>query len=335
VKPFRYERPADVGEAIALLERGDGQARFLGGGTNLVDLMKLGVEEPEVLVDVNRLGLDGITRTPDGELRIGAGVRNSDLAAHPLVRHGYPMLSEALLAGASGQLRNMATVGGNLLQRTRCRYFQDVTAPCNKRDPGSGCPAIEGEHHNLAILGSSPACIATHPSDMAVALAALDAEVHVQGADGTREIPFEHFHRLPDDRPDVDTTLAPGELIVAVELPPPVERRRSRYRKVRERASFAFAVASVAAEVYVDSEGTLLEVKLALGAVAHKPWRARTAEAELRGARADARAFRRAIDHELEAARPLRDNAYKVSLVRNLLTSVLCELTGADPDGAR
>jgi xanthine dehydrogenase YagS FAD-binding subunit len=329
VKPFRYERPTDVGAAIALLDASAG-VRCFAGGTNLVDLMKLGVERPDVLVDVNRLGLDGITRTHDGGLRIGAGTRNSDLAADEAVRRDYPVLSEALLAGASGQLRNMATVGGNLLQRTRCRYFQDVTKPCNKRQPGSGCPAIAGEHHNLAILGASEACVATHPSDMAVALAAIDAVVHVQSAAGDRTIPMEDFHRLPADRPDVDTTLAPGELIVAVELPPAGDGRRSRYRKVRERASYAFAVASLAAVVDVADDGTMRDVRLALGGVAHKPWRARTAETELTGTRADATVFREAIEHELAAARPRRDNGYKVPLVRNLVVSVLCDLTGAE-----
>ena len=283
MKPFRYERPADVGEAVALLDGAPDRSRFLGGGTNLVDLMKLGVEEPDVLIDVNRLGLDGIVRTQNGGLRIGAGTRNSDLAVDETVRREHPVLSEALLAGASGQLRNMATVGGNLLQRTRCRYFQDVTKPCNKRRPGSGCPAIEGEHHNLAILGASSECVATHPSDMAVALAALDAAVHVRGVDGDRAIPMHDFHRLPGDHPDVDTTLAPGELIVAVELPPGVATRRSHYRKVRERASYAFAVASVAAVVDVAADGSLREVRIALGGVAHAPWRARTAEAALTG----------------------------------------------------
>jgi len=334
MKPFRYERPHDVGEAIALLD-GSPHARFLGGGTNLVDLMKLGVDEPDVLVDVNRLGLEGTRRTAEGGVRIGAGTRNSDLAADMVVRREYPVLSEALLAGASGQVRNMATVGGNLLQRTRCRYFQDVTKPCNKRRPGSGCPAIDGEHHNLAILGTSPACVATHPSDMAVALAALDAVVHVQGGRGSRAVPIDDFYRLPGDRPDVDTTLDPGELIVALELPPAPEGRRSRYRKVRERASFAFAAASVAAVVDVAPDRTLRDVRLALGAVAHRPWRARTAEAELTGARAESAAFCGAIEHELAAARPLRDNGYKVPLVRNLVVSVLCELTDTDPEGAR
>jgi xanthine dehydrogenase YagS FAD-binding subunit len=254
-------------------------------------------------------------------------VRNSDLAVDGVVRHDYPVLSEALLAGASGQLRNLATVGGNLLQRTRCRYFQDVTKPCNKRQPGRGCPAIDGEHHNLAILGASPACVATHPSDMAVALAALDAVVHVQGVDGRRAIPFDDFHRLPGDRPDVDTTLAAGELIVAVELPAPTPGR-SHYRKVRERAAYAFAVASVAASVDVADDGTLRHVRVALGAVAHKPWRARVAEAELVGARPDVDAFRAAIADELAAAVPLRDNGAKVPLVRNVVVGVLCELTG-------
>jgi xanthine dehydrogenase YagS FAD-binding subunit len=333
MKPFRYERPTDVGEAIALLDGTPG-VRCFAGGTNLVDLMKLGVEQPDVLVDVNRLGLDGIARTGGGGLRIGAGTRNSDLAVDQVVRREYPVLSEALLAGASGQLRNMATVGGNLLQRTRCRYFQDVTKPCNKRRPGSGCPAIEGEHHNLAILGASEACVATHPSDMAVALAALDAVVHVQGIDGGRAIPFDDFHRLPGDRPESDTTLAPGELIVAVELPPS-SSARSHYRKVRERASYAFAVASVAATVDVADDGTLRDVRLALGAVAHAPWRARTAESDLVGARADAAIFRAAIEHELEAARPLRDNGYKMLLVRNLVVSVLCELTGVAREDGR
>jgi xanthine dehydrogenase YagS FAD-binding subunit len=335
VKPFRYERPSDVGEAVALLDGDADHVRFLGGGTNLVDLMKLGVEAPDVLIDVNRLGLDGITRTVDGGLRIGAGTRNSDLAVDDTVRREHPVLSQALLAGASGQLRNMATVGGNLLQRTRCRYFQDVTKPCNKRSPGSGCPAIEGEHHNLAILGASAECVATHPSDMAVALAALDAVVHVRSVDGERSIPMHEFHRLPGDRPDLDTTLAPAELIVAVELPPAVATRRSHYRKVRERASYAFAVASIAAVVDVADDGTLRDVRIALGGVAHAPWRARTAEAALTGARADAGAFREAIEQELAAARPLRDNGYKVPLVRNVVVSVLSELTGVERGNVR
>jgi xanthine dehydrogenase YagS FAD-binding subunit len=309
-------------------------ARCFAGGTNLVDLMKLGVEEPALLIDVNHLGLDGVRRTAEGGLRIGAGTRNSDLAVDKVVRREYPVLSEALLAGASGQLRNMATVGGNLLQRTRCRYFQDVTKPCNKRHPGSGCPAIEGEHHNLAILGASPACVATHPSDMAVAMAALDAVVHVQGVHGERAVRIDEFHRLPGERAEVDTTLERGELIVAVELPP-ADGRRSRYRKVRERASYAFAAASVAAVVDVAPDGTVRDVRLALGAVAHRPWRARTAEAQLTGAPADATAFRDAIEHELAAARPLRDNGYKVPLVRNFVVSVLCELTGADREDGR
>src|SRR3954449_2402238 len=216
MRPFRYERPRDVGEAIALLD-GEPRARFLGGGTNLVDLMKLGVEEPEVIVDVNRLGLDGITRTDGGGLRIGAGTRNSDLAVDETVRREYPVLSQALLAGASGQLRNMATVGGNLLQRTRCRYFQDVTKPCNKRSPGSGCPAIAGAHRDLGILGTSEHCVATHPSDLAVALAALDATVHLHGA---APVPLTDLYPLPGDTPQVETVLPPGALITAVSLPP-------------------------------------------------------------------------------------------------------------------
>ena len=256
---------------------------YLGGGTNLVDLMKLGVETPERLVDVSRLPHDAIEELPGGGLRIGAAVRNSDLAVHPVVRERYPVLSQALLAGASGQLRNLATVGGNLLQRTRCSYFQDVTKPCNKRRPGSGCPAREGEHRNLAILGHSEHCVATHPSDMAVALTALSATVHVHGTAGARTLSMPGFHRLPGDEPQRDTNLEPGDLITAIEL----RRRRraaanSTYRKVRERASFSFAVISVAAAIS-ERDGVVEECRIALGGVAHVPWRATEAEAALRG----------------------------------------------------
>jgi xanthine dehydrogenase YagS FAD-binding subunit len=244
------------------------------------------------------------------------------------VRAGYPVLSEALLAGASGQLRNMATVGGNLLQRTRCRYFQDVSMPCNKRVPGSGCPAVEGEHHNLAVLGSSELCVATHPSDMAVALLALDAVVLYDTSNGPGSMPVDDFYRLPGGEPERDTNLPAGALITAVELPPPRNGEVSTYRKVRERASYAFAVVSVAAIVEV-GDGIVTSVRVALGGVAHRPWRARRAEELLTGGPADPDAFRRAFDAELAQARPLRDNGYKVGLARDVAVAVVCELTGA------
>jgi xanthine dehydrogenase YagS FAD-binding subunit len=286
--------------------------------------MRLGVETPDVLVDVTRLPHD-VIESRNGGLRIGAGVRNSDLAADPLVRTRFPALAEAVLAGASGQLRNIATTGGNLLQRTRCAYFQDVTKPCNKREPGSGCPAREGEHHNLAIVGHSERCVATHPSDMAVALCAFDAVVHVVGPNGTRAIPILDFHRLPGDEPQRDTVLEPAELIVAVELPSLPTAARSAYRKVRERASFSFALVSVAAALDV-ADGRVRDVRLALGGVAHKPWRATRAEEALRGGAADDAAFAAAAALELEQARPLRDNAYKVDLARATVVRTLTEL---------
>lgn len=323
MKEFAYERAHDADGAVAALAATPG-ARYLGGGTNLVDLMRLGVESPDKLVDVSRLPHDRIAATDDGGLRIGAAVRNADVAVDATVRERYPVLSQALLAGASGQLRNLATVGGNLLQRTRCAYFQDVSKPCNKRRPGSGCPARGGDHRNLAILGHSEACVATHPSDMAVALAALDAVVHVRGAAGERAIAFTDFHRLPGAEPQHDTVLEPGELIVAVELPPLPLARRSRYRKVRDRASFSFAVVSAAVAVDV-VDGTVRDARVALGGVAHVPWRARRAETALRGAPATEEAFARAAEAELGAARPLRDNAFKVPLARNVLVRTLAE----------
>ncbi|GAA0257665.1 xanthine dehydrogenase family protein subunit M [Cryptosporangium japonicum] len=286
--------------------------------------MKLGVAAPETLVDINHLPLHDVVRRPDGGLRIGAGVRNSELAAHPVVRRHYPVLSQALLAGASGQLRNMATTGGNLLQRTRCRYFMDATKPCNKRVPGSGCPARDGDHRNLAVLGASDACVATHPSDMAVALVALDAVARVTGPDGERTIPIEVLHRLPGDQPHRDTVLEPGELITAVDLPP--LGLPSAYRKARDRASYAFAVGSVAACLRLDDQGRVDDARLAFGAVAHKPWRARAAEEALRGGPATREAFLAAADAELAAAEPLRDNAFKVPLIRNLVATTLEEL---------
>lgn len=323
MRRFSYQRAADADAALAAVQR-DG-ATFLGGGTNLVDLMKLGVLTPAVVVDVTGLPYDGVEPTTGGGLLIGATVRNSDLAANADVRERYPVLSRALLAGASGQLRNAATVGGNLLQRTRCGYFTDVTKPCNKRDPGSGCPARTGEHRNLAVLGGSQHCIATHPSDMAVALAALDASVHVRDADGPRVLPLDDFYRLPGDRPQDDTTLGPGTLVTGVELPPLAFGSTSTYRKVRDRASYAFAVVSVAAALSV-RDGIVADVRLAFGAVAPVPWRARRAEAELRGRPATAEAIGRAAEVELEAAEPLRDNAFKVPLVTNIVVSTLIEL---------
>ena len=323
MKPFAYERATDAASAVAAV---DGDAMYLGGGTNLVDLMKLGVHAPARLVDVSRLPENRIDELPEGGLRIGAAVRNSDLAVNSVVRQRYPLLAQALLSGASGQLRNMATVAGNLLQRTRCAYFQDVSKPCNKRRPGSGCPAREGDHRNLAILGHSEACVATHPSDMAVAMAAIGAAVHVLGPNGARTIPLPGLHCLPGEHPERDTALEPGDLITAVELPALAFARRSAYRKVRDRASFSFAVASIAAAVAVDDDGTMRECRIAFGGLAHVPWRATRAEQALRGAPANAQSFAAAADAELEQARPLRDNAFKVHLARNLLVGTLSDL---------
>jgi xanthine dehydrogenase YagS FAD-binding subunit len=277
---------------------------------------------------VSRLPLGGIEERADGGLRIGAAVSNSELAGNRVVRERYPVLARALLSGASGQLRNLATVGGNLLQRTRCSYFQDVTKPCNKRAPGSGCPAIDGDHRNLAIIGHSPSCVATHPSDMAVALVALDATVEVEGAGGPRAIPVRELHRLPGDEPQRDTVLEPGDLITAVELPPLAFGPRSTYRKVRDRASFSFAVLSVAAALDA-ADGVVRDCRLALGAVAHVPWHAARAEEALRGNPATEESFAAAADAELEQARPLRDNAFKLPLARGVIVRTLTELSGA------
>lgn len=324
MREFGYERVFDVSGALAVLGT-DPQARFLGGGTNLVDLMKAGVERPALLVDVQELPLDTIEFTPEGGLRIGATVTNSDLAAHPEVRRHYPALAQALLAGASGQLRNMATVGGNLLQRTRCGYFTDLAKPCNKRVPGSGCPAVAGEHHNHAILGASEHCVATHPSDMAVALAAFDAVVSYETADGPGELPIARFYLPVGGTPHIETALPPGALVTGVTLPPAAVAAHSRYRKVRERASYAFAVGSVAAALDV-RDGVVAEVRLAFGAVASRPWRARAAERALTGGPASAEAFASAADAELAAAEVLPENGYKVTLIRNLVVAVLSEL---------
>ncbi|MFE2829924.1 FAD binding domain-containing protein [Streptomyces mirabilis] len=325
MREFDYERAYDVTGAVALLGA-DPDARYLGGGTNLVDLMKSGVERPARLVDVRELPLDRVEFTRSGGLRIGATVTNSDLAAHPDVRRHYPALTQAVLAGASGQLRNMATVGGNLLQRTRCGYFTDLAKPCNKRVPGSGCPAVEGEHHNHAILGASAHCVATHPSDMAVALSAFDAVVSYETADGPGELPLAEFYLPVGDTPHLETALPPGALITGVTLPAAPVAARSRYRKVRERASYAFAIGSIAAALDVH-DGVVREVRLAFGAVASRPWRARTAERALTGGPASAEAFAAAADAELAAARTLPHNGYKVPLMRNLVVAMLTELT--------
>jgi len=325
MNPFRYERASDASSAVALLAQApDGV--FLAGGTNLVDHMKLGVRQPDLLIDITHLPYDRIEPLPDGGIRIGAMVRNSDLTADRTIRTRYPLLAQALLAGASGQLRNLATTGGNLLQRTRCVYFQDISKPCNKRMPGSGCSAREGYQRDSAVLGASEACIATHPSDMAVALAALDASVRVLGPRGERTIPLVNFYCLPGDEPQRDTVLEHGELITAVDLPPLPFATRSHYRKVRDRASYAFALVSVAAALDI-AGGVVRDVRIALGGVAHVPWRAVRAEAALRGAPATEEAFGRAADAELAGAQPLPGNAFKVPLARNTLVRTLLDLT--------
>ncbi len=328
MNPFRYERASDAESAIALLAEAPNGV-FLAGGTNLVDHLKLGVSQPDLLVDITHLPFDRIEPLPDGGVRIGALVRNSDLAADRTIRTHYPLLAQALLAGASGQLRNLATTGGNLLQRTRCVYFQDITKPCNKRVPGSGCPAREGYHRELAILGTSQACIATHPSDMAVALAALDASVRVLGPQGERALPLVDLYRLPGEEPQRDTVLEHGELITAVDLPPLAFATRSHYRKIRDRASYAFALVSVAAALHVEG-GVVRDVRLALGGVASRPWRALRAEAALRGAPATEEVFGRAAEAELADAQPLPGNAFKIPLARNILVRTLLDLTGEE-----
>ena len=323
--PFTYSRAADPAEAVRLVGA-SAAAKYLGGGTNLVDLMRERIETPAVLVDVTNVST-AIAATPQGGLLIGAGVKNTALAADRSVRTRFPVLSRSVLAGASAQIRNMATVGGNILQRTRCTYFYDEAARCNKREPGVGCDAVEGFNRIHAILGASPACVATHPSDMCVALVALGAIVHLEGREGRRTLPLAELHRLPGDRPDLETELAPGELIVAVEIPPLAFAARSTYRKVRDRASYAFALVSVAAAIEVENN-TVKDVRLALGGVAHKPWRASRAEAALRGKPASEASFRAAAEAELANAVPLRDNSFKVELATRTLTAVLSELAG-------
>jgi xanthine dehydrogenase YagS FAD-binding subunit len=328
MRPFHYQVPGDAATAVQTVTADPGAA-FLGGGTNLVDHLKLGIAEPGLLVDVTALTSGEIT-DDGGGLRIGAAVRNSDLAADRRVRERYPVLAHALLAGASGQLRNMATTAGNLLQRTRCVYFQDVTTPCNKRTPGSGCSALGGGWtRNHAILGASGQCVATNPSDMAVAMTALDAQVRVLGTDGDRLVPITELHRLPGDDPSRDTTLAHGELILDVALPPLPIARRSAYRKVRDRASYAFALVSVAAALDV-ADGVVRDARIAFGGVAHVPWRARAAEDALRGATISDDSFRAAADAELAAAEAVPGldggNAFKIPLLRRTVVSVLRDL---------
>jgi xanthine dehydrogenase YagS FAD-binding subunit len=327
VNPFTYTKATDANEAVA--HGTAGGARYLGGGTNLIDLMRETIETPDALIDVTGLSAD-IVDTADGGLLIGAAARNTAVAEHEAVRTRYPLLTRAIVAGASAQIRNMATVGGNLLQRTRCPYFYDADgARCNKRVPGDGCDAREGFHRGLAVLGASGACAATHPSDMAVALAALDAVVHTRSTDGTRAIPLTDFHTLPGDHPEIETVLRPGELITAVEVPALPFAANSAYRKVRDRASYAFALASVAAALDVTG-GTVRDVRLALGGVATKPWRAYRAEEELRGRPATAESFRAAARAELAAARPLRDNQFKIDLAERIIVAALSQLTGDD-----
>jgi xanthine dehydrogenase YagS FAD-binding subunit len=323
MRPFDYERATDVSHAVTLVAERP-EARFLGGGTNLVDLVRRGVETPDRLVDVTGLPLTEVEETHDGGLRVGAVLSNADLAHHPLVRSRYPMLSQAVLAGASGQLRTMATVGGNLLQRTRCVYFTDLTTACNKREPGTGCAAIEGFTRYATVLGGSEACVAVHPSDMAVALAALDTRVELTSADGVREVAVTDLYRLPGETPHIETVVSRGELITAVVLPPP-PRGPSRYRKVRDRASYAFALVSVAAVLGVQ-DGRVTTLRLALGGIAPKPWRAASAETFLVGSEPTDQAFTAAIDLELADAKPLPGNAFKVGLTRRTVVAVLRQL---------
>ncbi len=329
---FEYTRPRTISEAIGLAARSTtaqqgAPVRFVAGGTTLIDLMKLDVERPTLVVDINRLGLDTIERSPEGGLRIGAMVRNAALAHHAAVVSDYPVLGEALLAGASAQLRNVATTGGNLLQRTRCMYFRDTAMACNKREPGSGCSAIDGANRTLAILGTSAHCIATNPSDMNVALAALEAIVHVQGPSGSRAIAFEDFHLLPGESPHRETVLAPGDLVTHVTLPPPRAGGKSLYLKLRDRASYEFALASAAVVVEV-ADGRFRHVRLAMGGIGTKPWRMTAAEEALTGALVDDATIRAAAVLALRDAQPQRENGFKVELATRCLTHGLRLATG-------
>jgi xanthine dehydrogenase YagS FAD-binding subunit len=324
MRAFEYAHPSTPRDAVRLIA-GDPQAKFLAGGTNIVDLMRERIETPATLIDVTGFSRE-INVRDDGTLVVGAGVKNTELAAHPAVRERFPVLSRAVVAGASGQIRNMATVGGNLMQRTRCYYFYDDAARCNKRAPGSGCDAIDGFNRIHAILGASPTCIATHPSDMCVALAMLDASVQVEGPNGGRTIKLVDFHRLPANRPDQETELARDELITAVAVPPLPVATRSTYRKVRDRASYAFALVSVAAALDV-AGGQIRDVRLALGGVAHKPWRAFEAEKALQGAPAMEESFRNAAEAELRHASGLKHNAFKIELAKRVIVRTLRELS--------
>jgi xanthine dehydrogenase YagS FAD-binding subunit len=326
---FQYARANDVPDAVRLIAAEPG-AKFIAGGTNLVDLMKEEVERPTRLIDISRLPLDKIEETADGGLLIGALVPNSDLAYHPLIAQRYPLLASAILAGASQQLRNMASTGGNLLQRTRCYYFYDVATPCNKRDPGSGCSAINGINRMHAILGTSEQCVATHPSDMCVAMAALEAKVRVTGGAGERVIAFADFHRLPGDTPQHDTNLQPDEIITAVELPAQGFSRNYTYIKIRDRLSYAFALVSIAAALAIEGN-TIREARLALGGVAHKPWRNPAAEAALHGQAPDPAVFRRAADALLHDARGLAHNSFKIELARRAIIRALTQAARGEP----
>jgi xanthine dehydrogenase YagS FAD-binding subunit len=326
---FHYARASDVSDAVRQIAA-DPAAKFIAGGTNLLDLMKEDVERPTRLIDISRLPLKTVEETADGGLRIGALVPNSDLAYHPLVAKRYPLLASAILAGASAQLRNMASTGGNLLQRTRCFYFYDTATPCNKREPGSGCSAIGGINRINAILGTSEACIATHPSDMCVALAALEAKVHVAGPSGKRTIAFADFHRLPGDTPQRDTNLDPNEIITAVELPAQGFAANYSYLKIRDRLSYAFALVSIAAALELEG-GTIKQARLALGGVAHKPWRDPAAEAALRGKAANRASFERAAELLLRDARGFEHNAFKIDLARRGILRTLTQAANATP----
>ncbi|WP_454619590.1 FAD binding domain-containing protein [Bradyrhizobium cenepequi] len=327
--PFQYTKANDVADAVRLIAANSG-AKFIAGGTNLLDLMKDNVERPTTLIDISRLPLTSVEQTASGGLRIGALVPNADLAWHPLIEKRYPLVASAILAGASQQLRNMASTGGNLVQRTRCAYFYDTATPCNKRQPGSGCSAINGINRGHAILGASTSCIATHPSDMCVALAALDATVHVTGPNGARTIPLTDFHRLPGDTPHVDTNLGPDEIITAIEVPAKGFAANYSYLKIRDRMSYAFALVSVAAALEL-KDGTIQEARLAVGGVAHKPWRDVAAEAALRGRPAEEASFASAADLLLRDARPQAHNSFKVDLARRAIIRTLTQAAHGTP----
>ncbi len=326
---FGYTRAKDTADAVRQIAA-DPKAKFVAGGTNLIDLMKEDVERPTRLIDISRLPLNKIEETPEGGVRIGALVPNSDLAYHPLIGQRYPLLSSAILAGASAQLRNMASTGGNLLQRTRCYYFYDTATPCNKREPGSGCSAIGGLNRMHAILGACEACVAVHPSDMCVALAALDAIVHVLGPAGERAIAFADFHRLPGNTPNRDTNLNPDEIVTAVELPAEGFAKHYTYLKIRDRLSYAFALVSVAAALELDGN-TIKDARLALGGVAHKPWRDEAAEAVLRGRTPSPATFARAAERLLRDAKGLAHNAFKIELARRAIVRALTQAANGTP----